>query len=469
MRVLLANTNQIIPPIPPIGLLQLGAYMRKIGHETRICDLCFQNNAEDIVKKDLISYKPDIVGVTIRNIDNVTFFNPCEYLPFIRNVVKLIKEIFHGPVILGGAGYSIMPVKILEYMEADFGIVGEGEIVLEKLIRGLGNPVRYSQINGLVFRQNGSITKNPPQYIQGDVLDSFPFQEIDLVDYKKYFTHGGSASISTTRGCALDCDYCTYPVIEGKVFRARSARKVVDELEIFLDQGYDYFHLTDGLFNFSQEHVRNFCLEIIKRGIKLSWNGYLNPIGINEEMVSLMLEAGCNAFYVGVDTCSEEMLQKMGKGFTKSQIIQAAAALHALGTDFGFWLLLGAPGETRETILETFETIDKIDPVFTPIMYGIRVFPSTPLASKAIREGTIKPDVNWLSPQFYVSPKVSDIIENMVGDFVKNKPNTWAPLRGEEFTINTELVELYKKGIKGPPWRMAEELKKVKSSGRLSP
>ncbi len=464
MRVLLVNTNQIIPPIPPIGLLYLGAHLKTKGHEVVICDLCLQNDIEATLRNDLEIHKPDIVGVTIRNIDNVTFFSSCEYLPFIQQVVGLIKANYQGPIVLGGAGYSIMPVEILDFLGADFGIVGEGEIALDGLLKILNDPTHYPHIDGLVYRNEGVININPPKHIPRKVLDTLPFQQIDLVDYQKYFSCGGYASISTTRGCAMECNYCTYPVIEGKRFRPRSAQRIVDEIEMFLERGYDYFNLTDSVFNFSEEHVRNFCKEIIKRGLKLSWNGYLNPITINAETVTLMLKAGCSAFYVGIDTCSEKMLKKMCKGFSKSQIIRAATTLHSLGTDFGFWLLLGGPGETRETILETFDTIDKINPIFTPIMYGIRVFPGTALAYEAIQDGTIKPDVNWLVPQFYISPDVADIIEDMVSDFIKYKSNTWAPLKGNEFTINSQLVELYQKGIKGPPWRMAEKLQKIEAA-----
>jgi radical SAM superfamily enzyme YgiQ (UPF0313 family) len=464
MKILLVNTNQIIPPIPPIGLLHLGAYLETKGHQVQICDLCLQDTLESTLRNDLETHNPDIVGVTIRNIDNVTFFSSCEYLPFIRQVIGLIKANYQGPIVLGGAGYSIMPVEILAFLEADFGIVGEGEFAFKQLLEVLANPVHYADISGLVYRENGVINFNPPQPIPGKLLDTLPFQHLGLVNYREYFNCGGYASISTARGCAMECSYCTYPIIEGKCFRARSAWRIVDEIELFLDKGYDYFNLTDSVFNFSCEHVLSFCKEIIKRGLKLSWNGYLNPITINAETVTLMLAAGCNAFYVGVDSCSDKMLNKMRKGFSKSQIIQAATTLHSLGCDFGFWLLLGGPGETRETLLETFDVIDKINPVFTPIMYGIRVFPGTALASEAIQAGTIKPDINWLVPQFYISPDVADIIEDMVSDFIKYKSNTWAPLKGSEFTINSQLVELYKQGIKGPPWRMAEALQKIRAA-----
>jgi radical SAM superfamily enzyme YgiQ (UPF0313 family) len=134
LNILLVNPNRFqSPPVIPIGLEYLNSALEKHNHNVEILDLCFSETPEKDLNKILDEKSYDIVGLTIRNIDSAMFFNNEFFLPDYKPLVQCIKK-FNIPIVLGGSGFSAMPNEILDYLEADYGIIGPGEIIFPKFI-----------------------------------------------------------------------------------------------------------------------------------------------------------------------------------------------------------------------------------------------------------------------------------------------------------------------------------------------
>ncbi len=139
MRVLLISPNiEMLPdPVAPLGLAFLSSALKSAGHEVRCLDLCFEENIEQALEKAVSGFSPEAIGLSLRNIDNVAYPESVSYLPFFKKVVERCRLFSSSPVFLGGSGFTLMPEAILNFLEADGGIAGEGEEAFPRVLGGL--------------------------------------------------------------------------------------------------------------------------------------------------------------------------------------------------------------------------------------------------------------------------------------------------------------------------------------------
>jgi radical SAM superfamily enzyme YgiQ (UPF0313 family) len=154
------------------------------------------------------------------------------------------------------------------------------------------------------------------------------------------------------------------------------------------------------------------CEELIRRRLEMRWLASVHPAFLDREFVALMREAGCVAVSLGCDSCSERMLKVLRKGFTKEQLRVAAEMFEEIGINYILSLLIGAPGENRETVEESMEFLGPRSPMMVDLCVGIRLMPHTTLAEIAVREGVISADDPLMEPRFYISPEIEDWIED---------------------------------------------------------
>ena len=435
MRILLINTNQERWPIPaaPIGLSLVASSLRKAGHDIRVIDRMFlfsQKEEQRIFQETFKEFKPQLVGLSIRNIDNTCMSALRYYLPDIREAVAFLKTLTDVPFVVGGPGYSLFPVEALKYLGIEFGIQGEGEIACVQLAQAFAEGSSYEHIAGLVYQANGSYTCNPPQLIPD--IEVMPPAAFDLLDYKKYIQKKGYIGLQTKRGCAFTCIYCEHPRIDGKTYRLKSPQRVLDEIvEAQRFWNLDYFFFVDSVFNFPSNHACAICEEIIRREVKIKWYANVNPVGISDDMAQLMARSGCIGADVGIDVASEEMLERMGKGFTQADIARASACYKKAGIATSFQLLLGGPGETRETIADGFKFLESIpqpDNILT--VFGIRIYPETPLFAVAKPEDIVFMGASgdYLSPTFHYPHNLTREDFQMAEAWCKKYPHWSTPL-----------------------------------------
>ncbi len=445
MNVLLVSPNvESLPdPVFPLGLAHLSAVLKRNGIHHGILDLCFSENYDQSIESAFRSVEPDVVGLSLRNIDNVSYPHYITYLPFYRKVIEKIR--MHGDplIVLGGSAFALLPDELLSHLDADVGIIGEGEEVFLKFLRECeqsNNSYSYRGPKIIDERRNG-ITD----------LDALPLPDRTEFDNDAYVQWGGMGNIQTKRGCPFTCIYCTYPLIEGARVRLRSPARVCDELEQMIDLGITNIFVVDNVFNAPVDHAESICREIIKRNISVSWSCYANPRFVTHRLIDLMIKAGCTSVEFGSDAADDVMLDNLGKNFTVDEVRNASVVCRESGMSFCHSLIIGGPGETMDSVHRTFDTVNGMSPTAVICMIGIRVFPGTALSSRAMEEGYISPNADFLNPVFYLSEAIEHEILPFVEEYSRAHSNWIFP--GLNINMTQELQKKLRRfGIRGPLW-----------------
>ena len=479
-KVTLVYTNRIKPPVAPLGLEYLSSVLRRNGFEPQVLDLCFEEDWREAISRHFAHDEFLAVGVNLRNIDQLSLATRAFLLPEFKEIVSFIKAQTAAPLILGGTGFSLMPEAVLDYAGVDLGICSEGEHPLPLLLRRLQSGEDFRDIPGLVYRANGSFLRNPPLHFE---LSELPAPERNAIDNMRYFKEGGMAGVECHRGCSKHCIYCPDPWIKGKRIRHRSVESVVDEMENLLRQGIDYIYFCDSEFNVPDEtFAREVCLKLMERKLdsKIRWNADILPVSFSKELASLFLKAGCEGVAFNIDTCSDKMLYNMGRDFGVEEIYRAAEICHSVGLNFIFYLLLGGPGETRETLRESAENLKRMPHHGLETVLGIRILPGTKLAEVIKREGAwqqnpnligeVRGNENFLIPIFYLSSALGseDEAREYVFDLFQGDEKLFFVKRGRKgtFISNEDLIQAIKDGERGVFWDILRKMSEKDASRR---
>jgi len=415
MKVLLINSNRKsdVLAAPPIGLCYVATATELAGHEVSVVDLCFQRSPVERLRDVIEYFKPDVLGISIRNIDNCNMLHPRSYLEEIRVMINEVRALTKACIVLGGSGASIYPKGVLEYLKADYVVISEGEEAFPRLLERLEQGLSPDQIHGVGCMRNGQFVLNPPALTS---LERTRAEVGRWIDLKPYEAMGSSYTIQSRRGCRNQCIYCTYnQLLEGQSIRLRDPRDVVDEIEEVITRYHPRsFEFVDSVFNDPLDHCAQVLEEIIRRSWRASFTAMgVSPKGLDSDFLELMHLAGFSSFWVTPESASPVMIQNYRKGFTMGDISEASDAIR--GTDFTvLWdFLIGGPGETNQTLQDTLDFIIKDlvrhtrPPYYTINFFlGVRVYPGTRLWDVAIKEGFISADSDPLRQLWYVSPSL---------------------------------------------------------------
>jgi radical SAM superfamily enzyme YgiQ (UPF0313 family) len=448
MRVMLVSPNQesLPDPVAPIGLAYLAGSLREAGHEISILDLCFSPDIEASIQEGLKAFPPEIIGLSIRNVDNLAYPWTVSYIGPLRRVVGLLRRFSSAPIVVGGSGFTIMPEELLSLLDLEMGIVGEGE---RSMVQLLANG-RSEEVPGLIRRTGGKFEATFPPPSQD--IDELPQPAWDLVDLRTYLREGGASNIQSKRGCAFQCIYCTYPLIEGARLRLRDPKKVVAEMEgLRRDYGIDHFFFVDNVFNYPPQHAEAICEQMVAKDLKIRWSCYAHPGYMSPNQAALMAKAGCESIEFGTDSGSPNILAALRKNFGPSEIVRASSSCREAGLQFCHSLILGGPGEDWNTLDETFRLMDEIDPTAVIAMIGVRVYPRTALAQMLVEAGHYDPLELAYPPQFYISPALGDELIDLVIEHAGECRNWIVP--GQQINYSVKLQRLFRKrGKMGPTW-----------------
>jgi radical SAM superfamily enzyme YgiQ (UPF0313 family) len=453
MDILLVSANREKSPYPvfPLGLAYLAGSLLAAGHQLRTIDLCFADDPETLMRMELSSFPPDAVIISIRNIDNVTYPGSRSYLEGVRTVVDACRG--KAPVILGGSGFSLMPRELLEYLDGDLGVVGEGEEILPILLDRL---VRGESAQGLP----GVLVRGITAYLPPVPVERIGKPERSLFQVEHYNREGGMANLQTKRGCPFSCIYCTYPILEGSRLRVREVPDIIAEIHELVDRnGAKYLYFVDDIFNYPMEFAEKLCRAMISAGLSINWSAFINPSFITADLIGIMVEAGCDAFEFGTDSGSPAMLRNLGKSFAADDVRDASALCRDHGVDFAHYILFGGPGETENTIRESFTLMDEVAPTAVIGMTGIRIYPGTPLHYQALEEGVITPETSLLEPVFYISPAVRESLCDLVTSEALKRRNWVVP--GLEINMSDAMMSALRHfPVRGPLWKLMKHLGK---------
>ncbi|NWG02523.1 MAG: radical SAM protein [Syntrophaceae bacterium] len=456
MKVLLISVNRERMPFPvfPLGLAYIVRGLREGGHQIEIMDLCFSQEVSVDLNKTLLRFQPNLIGISLRNLDNLTYPTSVSYLEEVEEVIKICRQSTSSPIVIGGSGYSLAPKELLQHFDVDFGIVGEGEEVFLQFVKSIekGDPISpspYFLIKGKPY---------PPMIEGGRV---YPVRHPDraLFETRRYLEEGGMANIQTKRGCPFSCVYCTYPLLEGKEIRTRKTEEVIEEIRQLVEEGVDYIYFVDDIFNYPPSYTEALCREMVQRKFNVKWSAFVNPSFLTGSLLNWMKEAGCEGIEFGTDSGSPQMLENYKKSFTQEDIIRSSNICSKLNVNYCHYLLFGGPGENEETIEESFRLMDQLDPTAIIAMLGIRIYPGTEMEQISLSQGVIQQDALLIYPHFYISPELGGRLSEIVQEKALARKKWIVP--GLEINITQNLIEQIRRfRIRGPLWELVGRMKK---------
>ncbi|MEW6756059.1 MAG: radical SAM protein [Candidatus Latescibacterota bacterium] len=430
MRVLLVSTNRLnggMPPIP-LGLACVAACVDRQRHELQVWDAMFADDWRPALRACVTDFGPDVIGFSIRNVDDQKLRRPTFFLGEAREMVALCRQHSSATLVGGGAGFSLFPAPILDYLGLDCGVVGEGELAFPSLLEALSGGETPAAIPGLVRRADGRVLITPPDW--SVVPDRMPAPRRDTLDLGHYYAATGNpampnpVTLQSKRGCPMPCTYCSTRALEGRFIRCRRPEHVVDEMEGLRGQGFQRLHFVDNVFTNPAWHARAICEEILRRGLDVRWSAIANPGCTTPSLLRLMKQAGCVLVLLGNEHADSGMLHTLGKRFDPKQLAACFRTCEAVGLPYHAFLLLGGPGESRDSVQRSVEFLQGFAPAWVNVTVGIRLYPGCALTRQAMQEGLLDPADDLLVPRFYLAPGMRDWIwEHM--DAVVERNQGW--------------------------------------------
>ena len=400
-----ANVYKIPYPVYPLGISYLASYLSStLTDDFEI--KCFDFNLEETGSFADFMRENDflLVGVSMRNFDDSTnVYRENIFITKYREIMDVVRAHTDKPTVIGGSGFSVFPELLFNELNPDYGIQGEGEESLRQLILAVDEKRTPYHIEGLAYRlPDGTFRLNRRKnYISSPILHV----ENDWVDY--YWKTGGMLNIQTKRGCPYHCIYCSYPLVDGHCVRTLDAEMVVKNIEeMYYSKGVTYLFFTDSLFNIHREYNEEIARRLIERKLNIRWGAYFSPSHMTFDELKLYKQSGLTHVEFGTDSLSDRQLEKYNKKFRFSDVKQQSEYCDNLGIFYAHYLILGAYGETDETLDETFERSKELGTtIFFPYI-GMRIYPHTKLCDMAISEGLIRSADELINPVYYISKDI---------------------------------------------------------------
>lgn len=409
MKILLVSSNRCREPVPvlPLGAMLVAEAAEAAGHRVRLLDLMFAADPVAELGRTLREFAPQVVGLSVRNLDNTTMQQPENFVPELLPLLQIVRQENRPVIVLGGAAVGIAPETLLRFTGADWAVTGAGDDVFPRLLDLLATGRHPTRLPGLAWLEEAGFQHNRPTW-PADHPFRFPALE-RWVDLRPYRRQGSAIPLQSKRGCAFACTYCPCPQIEGKVYRLAPPEQVAAEIDRLAATGVRDLEFIDTVFNAPYEHARALCQAIRRRRPPVRLHTFeLNPAFVDRPLLTEMEEAGFAAVGLTAESAAAEVLAGLGKNYRPEDLDRAAAALRHSRLPCLWIFMLGGPGETPATVARTLrfasERLRSQDIAFFTV--GVRVYPGTELVRQACREGVLRGGEELLAPTFYLSPKV---------------------------------------------------------------
>lgn len=444
MKILLISPNTLTVPYPvyPIGLDYVaGAVAAR--HEVRIADLNILDR--EALAALLVDFPPDIIGISIRNIDNTEAGSPLFFIEAHKELVSWLRARSRAVIVGGGAGFTILPQEILTALALDYGIVGEGER-FALLVESLDTRQPLTAIPGLISPSALDAAIVP---WAGKQLRHFGRTSSSHHHY--YLEHGGMLNLQSKRGCSFRCSYCPYPHIEGNTHRLVPPDEVAGTALALQEAGAKYFFITDSAFNSDITHSLAVAAAFRKFAVSIPWGGFFAPTRLPPDYFRIMADAGLQHVEFGTESLSATMLQNYRKPFRPLDVLTAHTQALDAGLHVAHYFLFGGPGESATTLDQTLAAVDSLKKTVLFFFSGIRIYPHTALYDKALNENKISADTDLLRPVFYESDGINhETIEKIIVQKAAGRIN-WVVGSGGARAAAT-VAKMHKRGYTGPLW-----------------
>jgi anaerobic magnesium-protoporphyrin IX monomethyl ester cyclase len=369
-------------PFALLGLGYLAAVLEKNQYQVDVIDCQVLKFSLEDFRSEIGKRQPDIVGVTSSTLT---------YQAALK-LVKVAKEVCPNCVtVAGGAHVTFWDDKALEECpELDIVVRKEGENTLLEVVQRIAAGKSYQDVVGTTCRKDGKIVRNSDRpYIED--LDALPFPARHLWPMERFREYEDILYLATSRGCVYWCEFCSTVRMHGRKYRMRSPKNVVDELEVLhKTYGISKFTFCDDAFTVDQQRTEILCNEILSRGLKIQWNCGTRVDMITRELLVKMKDAGCITVWFGVESGTQQVLDAMKKGISPELTIKVLGWVRELGMQPIPNVILGFPGETKESAWKTIKFVEKISPDAVGFYNVATPFPGTPMYDTVKEKGWLK-------------------------------------------------------------------------------
>ena len=432
MRILLIATNRNgrlnsrmnAQPLP-IGLAYVAGHLDPARHQVRVLDLMFADDYLAEVGNVVDEFKPEAVGISLRNLSNHSYLDTQWALPITKAVIDTIRARSNAPIICGGPAFSILPKECFEFLGPDLGVAGDaGETFAEVCNRiEVGEPPVYD-LPGLVYANDGGVTLN-----EGLCVSAFASRpRLEDLEMDKYRNAGFGIGVLTKLGSF------SYPTSSSTASMTEADYRVirpVDEVVAEVKELWERYQLrkvffVDNGFNFPLDHAKSLCSALIEADLGVRWNTCLASFNCDAELIRLMKDAGCALVLMG----NRGGDPHDGAGSLEEQMdaqLEVPRMCEEGGLHYTVARTFGEPGETRETVERKLDFLRRVNPALANLRIGVSVMPGTDVAALALEEGLISDESELIEPTFYIAGEVRDWIVDYLKEEAANHPrwNLW--------------------------------------------
>ncbi len=328
----------------------------------------------------------------IKNIKLIAIRTSLPTYAFDLQTASLLKEVIQVPLVFFGPYVSLIPAETLRQHPVDIVITGEPEnTFVELCLKGI------KETNGIWYKSvDGEIIKNKPAEKQYN-LDDLPFPAWKLMPYRNYRLPGRQFQknepflpILTSRGCPFGCEYCPYPVLQGKKWRSRSAENIYGELEYIVEElGIKNLLFRDPEFTLNRSRIIELSRKIRKNNLVFSWRCETRIDTLDENLIDEMTSAGCIGVNFGIETSDPEIAMRVNrKVCDEERMKQLIQYCQSKNISVFCFFIIGLPGQTKKEIFNLIDLASKLDPDEIQVTYATP-YPGTKLSAWAETNGYI--------------------------------------------------------------------------------
>jgi radical SAM superfamily enzyme YgiQ (UPF0313 family) len=408
MRVLLIATNQAdrymdrmaVRPVP-VGLAYVAAHLDTTRHTLQVVDLMFSADAIQDATAAVRQFQPDVIGLSLRNLDNQSVLNTVWHIPAVRDLIDHLRLVSTATVVCGGPAFSILPAACFEYLAPDLGLAGDAAASFAQLVDCLDSGTPYTALPGLVYSEGGQTVVREAHFTES--FQTPP--RLDLLDLRRYDKAGFGIGVVNKLAPYYYPTTDSKSQTTGENWRWRPAAAVVEEVRrLQRDYGIQKVFFIDSGFNVPPHQAKELCQALLQAGLRIRWNSYLQPGECDAELIAIMRQAGCTLALLQGTTGYTAAPAELGEHL--EQLGRLTSLCHQGGLPFTLSMSFGNPGETRRTVEQKLAFLHQVTPAFATLRVATRILPRTPLARQAIEEGIIREEADLLRPTFYLAAEV---------------------------------------------------------------
>ena len=431
MRILLIATNrhdrwmtrEEVRPLP-IGLAYVAAYIDPERHPLKLVDLMFADDYLAETERAVRDFEPDLVGISIRNLDDGSYVAPQSALPTAKAVIDKIRSLSNTLIVCGGPAFSILPEACFDYLEPDVGLSGDAvEVFAELAVLMEEGGVRPGHLQGLeelagVVYRVGNERVIAPQRATSGLTKPPRLEDLDLDQYRQA---GFGVGVITKLNWYASTVETPSGEDQGRIVRA--VCEVVEEVRRLQTQfDLHQFFFIDATFNQPLDYAKALCQSLLDADLEIRWNSNVRPQEYDRELLALMVQSGCQMVLIGGVRVDHQDVSG-----ERERLQDLCALCREVGLPYALTQGFGEPGETAETVQSKLAFLTEVASgemaAHVNLLAGNRLLPGSPLIPLAVEEGLLSPQDDLLMPVFYVAPDVRDDLLDILATAAQSRPN----------------------------------------------